>query len=355
MTTLAHLPGIRSRRISTARGRFQVLEAGDPVGEVVLFVHGNIAAATFWEETMLALPTAYCAIAPDLRGYGLSDRLPVDATRGMRDFSADLHTLSGALGLERFHLVGHSLGGCVAMQYAIEHPQRVRSLTLVAAGSPYGFGGTKDTDGTPCWPDYAGSGGGLIHPEWLQRLKIGDRSDDSNFSPLRMLRERLLTRPLAPRRESALLEAILLTHTDTDNYSRDLMPSTNWPGFAPGTRGVNNAISPRYCNLSALATITPRPPICWIRGDQDQVVADQALSDVGTLGAMGLIPGWPGVVFFPPQPMVSQLRAVLQRYRANGGTYQEHILAGTRHMPFLDDLAAFMGVWLPFLSAVNGR
>ncbi|NJL34431.1 MAG: alpha/beta hydrolase [Chloroflexaceae bacterium] len=136
------------------------------------------------------LPTAYCAIAPDLRGYGLSDRMPVDATRGMRDFSADLHTLSGALGLERFHLVGHSLGGCVAMQYAIEHPQRVRSLTLVAAGSPYGFGGTKDTDGTPCWPDYAGSGGGLIHPEWLQRLKIGDRSDDSNFSPLRMLRER---------------------------------------------------------------------------------------------------------------------------------------------------------------------
>ncbi|NJL34322.1 MAG: hypothetical protein HC893_11225 [Chloroflexaceae bacterium] len=99
------------------------------------------------------------------------------------------------------------------------------------------------------------------------------------------------------RRESALLEAILLTHTDTDNYSRDLMPSTNWPGFAPGTRGVNNAISPRYCNLSALATITPRPPICWIRGDQDQVVADQALSDVGTLGAMGLIPGWPGVMF----------------------------------------------------------
>jgi pimeloyl-ACP methyl ester carboxylesterase len=56
-------------------------------------------------------------------------------------------------------LVAHSAGTAVAMQYAIDHPAKVGGLVLEAPISPFGFGGTRDAEGTPCWPDFAGSGG----------------------------------------------------------------------------------------------------------------------------------------------------------------------------------------------------
>lgn len=350
MNALAHLPGIRSRQVATPRGSFHVLESGDPAGYPVVFLHGNLASSTFWEEVMLELPAGCCGFAPDLRGYGESEELPVDARNGMGDFSADIHTLFGVLGLESFHLVGHSLGGCVAMDYTSKHPQRVRSLSLIASGSPFGFGGTKDVHGTPCWNDYAGSGGGLINPEWLRRLAMQDRSDESDFSPIRMLTRYIVPVPLAPRRVNMLLEAMLQTATSADNYSRDFTMSRNWPGFAPGTRGVNNALSPKYCNLGGLADIRPAPPVFWLRGEKDQVVSDQALSDVGTLGAMGIIPNWPGAEVFPSQPMVGQIRSMLQRYQANGGSYTETVLPGVGHSPYLEDTRAFLAAWLPFVQ-----
>ena len=61
---------------------------------------------------MITLPPAFRAIAPDLRGYGLSDRSAlIDATRGVQDWVDDLYALLDSLSVDRFHLVGHSLGG----------------------------------------------------------------------------------------------------------------------------------------------------------------------------------------------------------------------------------------------------
>lgn len=350
MTNLPHLEGITGRVVATPRGRFYVLEAGAPDGMPVVFVHGNLASATYWEEMMLALPAGYRAIAPDRRGCGGSEALPIDATRGMRDFSADLHSLVETLALEPFHLVGHSLGGAVAMQYVIDHPTRVRALTLVAPGSPYGFGGTKDIAGTPCWPDYAGSGAGLVNPELVKRLAEQDRSLDSPFSPRQIFRARYGKAPFQPAREDVLVDSMLSLAIVEDNYPGDKVASPNWPGVAPGVKGVNNALSPKYCNLSALADVSPRPPILWIRGDIDEIVADRSLSDAGTLGAMGLIPNWPGAEVYPSQPMVSQTRAVLERYQAQGGTYTESVMADVGHTPYLEKPAEFLTIWLPFLQ-----
>ena len=97
----------------------------------------------------------YIVYATDMRGYGDSEVLPVDATRGVCDFSDDLASFARALSLTSFHLLGWSLGGNVVMQYAIDYPGALRSLTLQAPGSPFGFGGTKDAAGTPNWPDFA--------------------------------------------------------------------------------------------------------------------------------------------------------------------------------------------------------
>jgi pimeloyl-ACP methyl ester carboxylesterase len=346
---MPHLEGIRCEQIHTPRLTFHVLFAGPPDGEPVVFLHGNVSSATFWEETMLALPPDFRAIAPDLRGYGESERRPVDATRGLRDFSDDVHALVETMGLARFHLVGHSMGGGIAMQYAIDHAERIFSLTLVDPLSPYGFGGTKDPEGTPCWPDYAGSGGGTANPEFVRRLAAGDRSEESDFSPRRVLRAFYGKAPFLHPREDILVESMVRTAVGEENYPGDFQISANWPGIAPGTRGVNNAMSPKYCNLSALAAIDPKPPILWIRGAEDVIVSDHSLFDFGYLGSIGLVPGWPGEAIYPPQPMVAQTRRVLERYEAAGGRYQEEEIPEAGHTPYLERPEVFQEIlhaWL---------
>src|SRR5512141_3163395 len=140
------LPGITSSTHQTSRLSVHALERGARGGEAVVFIHGNVSAARFWEETMLALPDRFFAVAPDLRGYGRTEAKTIDATRGVRDFSDDIHALltEGGLASGKVHLVGWSVGGGVAMQYAIDHADRVASITLIAPMSPFGFGGTKD-------------------------------------------------------------------------------------------------------------------------------------------------------------------------------------------------------------------
>lgn len=350
MTELVHLNGITSRLVDTERGQFHVLETGSSDGQPVVCVHGNVSCSTFWEEVMLALPEGYYAIAPDLRGFGDSEQLPVDATRGMRDFSDDIHALVQTLARGPVCLVGHSFGGCVAMQYTIDHPAHVASLSLIATGSPYGFGGTKDVQGTPCWPDYAGSGGGLVHPEVVARLSAGDPNDTSDFAARALLRNRYVKPPFRHTREDMLVAGMLRTSTGESNYSRDMVMSANWPNVAPGTKGANNAISPKYCNVSGIAAIEPKPPVFWIRGADDQIVSDSSASDPGVLGAMGLLPGWPGSDVYPPQPMLGQIRAVFERYQAGGGSFQECVVANVGHMPHIEDIDVFLALWLPFLQ-----
>jgi pimeloyl-ACP methyl ester carboxylesterase len=114
-----------------------------------------------------------------MRGFGNTQALPINATRGLRDFSDDLASLAQAFGLTAFHLLGWSMGGNVAIQYAIDSPSTLSTLTLQESGSPFGFGGTKGPEGAPIWPDFAGSGGGTANSEFMQRLGRGDRDSDS--------------------------------------------------------------------------------------------------------------------------------------------------------------------------------
>jgi len=114
---------------------------------------------------------------------------------------------------------------------------------------------------------------------------------------------------------------------------------------------VNNAISPRYCDVSGFAGIAGRPAVLWIRGDADQIVSDTSLVDLGHLGALGAVPGWPGHDVYPAQPMVGQMRAVLDRYQAAGGRYTEHVLAGCGHSPHLEQPAEFTRLVTEFLAS----
>jgi pimeloyl-ACP methyl ester carboxylesterase len=344
------LDGLEGSLVETGRLKTHIITRGPQDGVPVLLIHGNVSAARFWEELMLALPETYHVVAPDLRGYGRSERAPLDATRGVRDFSDDLFALVEALGLDRPHVVGWSLGGNIAVQYAIDHPDALRSLTLVAGGSPFGFGGTHGLDGQPNSPDFAGSGGGTANPQFVAALAAGDSGDSSPVSPRNVMNSFYFRPPFRSPREDVFVAEMLTTHCAPANYPGDSAPAEHWPGVGPGTGGVNNALSPKYLNQRALADLPSRPPVLWIRGDSDQIVGDSSLFDLCMLGQIGAVPGWPGAESHPPQPMVSQLRAVLDEYAANGGEYREIVLAECGHSPQIEQPEAFNAALFAFLD-----
>lgn len=350
------MSGVTSELVETGRLGTHVLSRGPEDATPVVFIHGNASSGRFFEETLAALPEGYRGIAPDLRGFGGSEVKPVDATRGVADFAEDLMALSDALELGRggrkMHLVGWSVGGTVALRYAMERPQDLASITLVNPMSPYGFGGTRDASGTPCYEDFAGSGGGTANPEFVARLAAKDRGEDDPNSPRNVMNSFYFAPPFrAPReREEVYLSSMLSTRTGEDNYPGDATVSENWPGAAPGERGMNNAISPRHCDLSAFAEIASRPPVLWVRGTEDRIVSDASLLDFGTLGAMGAVPGWPGEEVFPSQPMVSQIRSVLARYAAEGGSYLEEVFEGCGHSPHVERPEEFQRLLFEFLG-----
>jgi pimeloyl-ACP methyl ester carboxylesterase len=336
MNTL--LPGITQRTSRTDRLTMAYLESGTGAIPIVL-IHGNCSSSLFFQKFMLTLAESgrYTLYAPDLRGYGESEALPVDALRGVQDFSDDLASLVRTLGLPAFHLLGWSLGGNVAIQYAIDYPGTVRSLTLESTGSPFGFGGTKDAEGTPTWPDYAGSGGGTANPDFVQRLARKDQSNDPG-SPRGVINTFYFKPPfrVEPEWEEILVYSVNTTSTTPGNYPGDSLPSSNWPNLAPGTQGANNAISAQYLKQGNFATIEVKPDVLWVHGEDDQIVSDTSLFDLGYLGQLGAIPGWPGAELYPPQPMKTQVRTVLERYRANGGDYQELALSNCGHAPHIE-------------------
>lgn len=353
MSSVPTLPGIISRMIPTSRINSHVLFSGPENGVPVVFLHGNFSAATYWEETMLAMPADYRCIAPDLRGYGDTEDLLIDGVRGAGDWAADLKALSDSLGDRPAHLVGWSMGAGAAMQFALDYPALVASLTLVSPVSPYGFGGSKDAAGTPCYDDYAGSGGGVVNPEFVRRIQAGDRSADDPNSPRNVINAFYYKAPFRAQREEEFLSAALLEKMGNDRYPGDMTPSANWPHVAPGQWGPINATSPKYFNVSAIVNLAPKPPVLWIRGEADQIVSDNSFFDFGTLGKLGFVPGWPGDDVYPPQPMVSQMRAVLERYQADGGRYQE-VAIDAGHSPHVEKPAEFMAAFLSFLVKTEG-
>ena len=109
------------------------VEAGD--GEPLVFLHGVGGDAASWAPQIAAFSGAFRAIAWDMPGYGLSrslDRMTFPALAG------SLLELLDRLGLERVHLVGHSMGGMVAQEFAALWPERIAALVLSATSPAFG-------------------------------------------------------------------------------------------------------------------------------------------------------------------------------------------------------------------------
>ncbi len=337
--------------------RMHVLTRGPLDGPPVLLIHGNCSSSLYWEPLARVLPETWRIVMPDLRGYGQSETLPVDATRGLRDFADDVSAVftdgwfaPGA----RPVVVGHSMGGGVAMQLLIDHPSLISALVLEAPVSPYGFGGTRDLDGTPTSPDFAGTGGGSVNPEFVRRMAAVDRSTDDPASPRNVMRGMYVADPESfGADEELMLDSMLSTAIGEDNYPGDGTSSPYWPMTGPGTRGVLNTMSPKWLSLTGIVDAPAKPPITWVRGDSDVIVSDSSFFDLAQLGKLGLVPGWPGEEDCPPQPMIGQTRRLFERYAAAGGSFREVVFERCGHSPHIERTSEFAALLNEVVTAAR--
>lgn len=152
---------------------------------------------------------------------GLASRnRPIDANRGPRDFADDVSTFLDTLTSRSLR----SSAGRLAAAWrwgGLNHPETVAKLGYISLVSTYGFGGTRG-DGTPCLPDYAGTGGGLANEELQNRIENVDRSTDSESSPRNVLR---------------LLYTASRTRSSPTNRFGGRLPGKAQPAPGPAWRG----------------------------------------------------------------------------------------------------------------------
>lgn len=123
--------------IQAGRLRFRALVAGPPTGELVLMLHGFPEGAESWSAQLDAVADAgYLAVAPDMRGYGMSDAPPSVDEYAIDHLVEDTENLIRAFGRSEAHIVGHDWGALVAWFFASRRPLMTKTLTALSVGHP---------------------------------------------------------------------------------------------------------------------------------------------------------------------------------------------------------------------------
>src|SRR3954466_6770811 len=107
---------------------YRVAGSGPPV----VLIHGMVNSSRHWESVALGLADRYTVIVPDLIGHGASATPRGDYSLGAH--AASIRDLLAAIGVDRATIVGHSLGGGVAMQFFYQFPQHTERLALISSG-----------------------------------------------------------------------------------------------------------------------------------------------------------------------------------------------------------------------------
>jgi len=115
------------KTVPVGKFHFTYLEGG--TGEIVICIHGFAGEKDHWTRFSAFLTDRYHVIAPDLPGHGDNDRLP-DENYSIRSQAQRIHEFAKALGLRKFHMIGSSMGGAIAADYASLYPEDVITLAL---------------------------------------------------------------------------------------------------------------------------------------------------------------------------------------------------------------------------------
>lgn len=125
----------RTSSFSSQRLTLSYCEWGDPAAPPLVLVHGGRDQKRSWDRVASALSQSYRVIAFDLRGHGQSDWVS-DGDYGVMDHVFDLSSLVETLNLERFTLIGHSLGGNITLRYAGLFPEKIVKLVAIEGLGP---------------------------------------------------------------------------------------------------------------------------------------------------------------------------------------------------------------------------
>jgi len=100
-------------------------------GDPLVVIHGGGGDARTWDRNIIELAEHYTVYAPDLPGYGGSE--PLEGNYYIPELVTFVRRFAESLGLERFYLMGHSLGGGIALNFALNFPEKIRKLVLISS------------------------------------------------------------------------------------------------------------------------------------------------------------------------------------------------------------------------------
>jgi pimeloyl-ACP methyl ester carboxylesterase len=100
-------------------------------GEPLLIIHGGGNSGDAWQKNAIEFSRHYRVYVPDLPGFGSSQ--PISEQFILSEYISFMEDFCRHLGLDNFHLIGHSLGGSIALQYSLSHPERVKRLVLISS------------------------------------------------------------------------------------------------------------------------------------------------------------------------------------------------------------------------------
>ena len=276
--------------------------------KTLLLVHGNFASWRWWRPLLDRLPSNWSAYAPDLRGCGDTDK-PVDGYT-IPQLADDLYNFTTEMKLPAFHLIGHSLGGAVALQFALNHPEQIRTLTLVAPAPAEGMPLLQKGNKNLPW---------IWHLfDELNRDNPLNRVDSLNRLFHMMGADRLLIRR-ALMRMAPTLDYDKEFEVLVDDACR-LAPQAI-PGFVQALDTWN--VQPYLKNL--------RLPVLILLGDQDILIPKEALKRTARSLPHGKLVIWGDVGHSPQLEQPDRFVQILREF-INRGYAWPSLLSGTKRV-----------------------
>ena len=248
-----------SQHMVQANGlRFRTMVDGPPQADMFILLHGFPDGAELWSRQVDALATAgYLAVAPDLRGYGLSDAPDTKESYSIDHLVDDVAALIKAFGRKSAHVAGHDWGAVVAWFFAARHPEMTKTLTALSVGHPAALAAaSKDDEDQQARSRYVGL--------FLLEGKAERVLSEDDYRRLR------LTWSIGPNPEAVPRSVV-------DHFARSLARPGRLTAALNYYRANLTAVGAAWEGLANIGPIATPTVLLW--GDQDPALGRRGAED----------------------------------------------------------------------------